>query len=85
MKCVWVEAYVLYLNIVKFRIVYYKQFLDKCGFQKNCWLDDDNILEEVWVMSALSILCIVFEVKNICCTVLPFMCSLFVLYFKVLK
>jgi hypothetical protein len=26
------------------------QFLDKrCGIKKNCWLDDDYILEEIWV------------------------------------
>jgi hypothetical protein len=48
LKCVWEEVYVLYLSVVEFMILYYKQFLGKkCGFQKTFWLDDDNILEEV--------------------------------------
>jgi len=34
------------------QMLYYKQFLDKCcGIQKDCWLVDNYILEEVWVMS----------------------------------
>ena len=36
------------LNRAKFRVLYYKQFLDKrLGIQKNCWLDGDCILEDV--------------------------------------
>lgn len=42
----------LSLNGAKFRIfLYYKQFLTKrSGIQKNCWLDDDYILEDVGVV-----------------------------------
>jgi hypothetical protein len=45
------EACVLSLFVAKFRALYCKQFLDKrCGIGKNCWLIDDHIWEEVWVM-----------------------------------
>jgi hypothetical protein len=48
------EAYVLSLFGAKFRVLYYKQFLNKrCGVGKNCWLIDDYIWEEVWVTCAL--------------------------------
>lgn len=65
-------------------MLYYKQFLDKsCDSQKNCWLDDDYIVEEVCVLSALLILYIlVFEVRNICSrTQLCVHCSLYILRF----
>ena len=53
-------------NGTKFGIRYYKQFLaKKSGIQKNCWLDDDYILEDVGAMCALLVLRItVFEIKN---------------------
>ena len=39
----------LFLSRAKFRILYYKQCLDKkCGTQ-DCWLDDNYILEDVGV------------------------------------
>jgi hypothetical protein len=39
---------------LKFRILYYKPFLGKkCGIQKNCWVADDGVVEEVGVMCAL--------------------------------
>lgn len=42
------------INGVKFRILYYKQCLDKrCGVQKNLVLDDGCIWDEVGVMCAL--------------------------------
>ena len=45
------EAYVSSLFGAKFRILYYKQFLDKrCGIGKNCWLIDDYVWEEVCVV-----------------------------------
>lgn len=66
-------------------MLYYKQFLDKCcGIQKYCWLDDDYILEEVWVVSVLLILYIlVFEVRYICCRMLQLCvhCSFYILRF----
>jgi galactokinase len=66
---------------LKFRILYYKQFLGKkCGIQENCRLADDGVVEYVGVVCALlDLYTIVFGKQHIL-QVVGVMCALLILY-----